>query len=212
MARRRVNPQARISTPQAERAIYVDCEGFEGKSPALIGIQIGDDPPEQVVLDPALELVAEACDHRLSTFQAEAGRILERSETDDRMIVSYSQHEREIFQAFADTDIGSRYKDARMIAKRWRNTLHREIPLSGRGVKDFLEIVGYARGKYLGDRKTTKRLRAVRDMLSRRGSYEALTPVVKAQWTKLLEHNRIDCDGMRYLVLKCARELEESGQ
>jgi hypothetical protein len=45
-------------------------------------------------------------------------------------------------------------------------------------------------------------------MLGKRGAYRALTPVVKAKWTKLLEHNEIDCRGMRALVLLATKELE----
>jgi hypothetical protein len=51
-------------------------------------------------------------------------------------------------------------------------------------------------------------------MLQKRGSYERLTPVKKAQWTKLLDHNSIDCRGMQALVIRAATELSgrESGE
>ena len=37
-------------------------------------------------------------------------------------------------------------------------------------------------------------------MIVRRGRYDALTPVAKGEWTKLMNHNAIDCRGMRALV------------
>ena len=63
-------------------------------------------------------------------------------------------------------------------------------------------MVGVFRGDYLGVRQTTQRIKAVEDMLERKGSYQLLTAVNKAKWTKLLEHNKIDVEGMKALVLK----------
>jgi len=46
-------------------------------------------------------------------------------------------------------------------------------------------LVGYFVPKYLGVEQTGQRLRAVLDQLDRkRGVFDALTPVVKAKWTK----------------------------
>ena len=36
----------------------------------------------------------------------------------------------------------------------------------------------------------------------KRGSYEAITPVAKAKWTKLLSHNEWDCRGTRHVLLR----------
>ena len=207
MARRPVNPHAVISLRDAERAIYIDCEGFQEQSPVLLGIQIHD-ATEQVVLDPVLEPVARARHHRMSSFVAEVSRLVELSQIEQRPIVAYSQHERNVILKFTHMDIGDHYRDARMIANRWKNALHRGEPLGGKGLKAYLAFIGYERGSHLGNRKSTKRIREVRDMIARRGTYDALTPVKKAHWTNLLEHNRIDCDGMRELVIRAAGELE----
>ena len=87
--------------------------------------------------------------------------------------------------------------------------MHPIAPLDGWALKDFLGFIGYPRGGHLGHRQSTQRIKAVRNMLTRRGSFEALTAVTKAKWTKLLEHNAIDCRGMQALVLRAAKELEE---
>ncbi len=47
-----------ITLAEAERAIYIDFEGFENKSPHLIGVLI-DDTYQSIVLDPELTLAAE---------------------------------------------------------------------------------------------------------------------------------------------------------
>jgi hypothetical protein len=213
MSSRRSDPQSGISVREAERAIYIDCEGFQGQAPALIGVLI-EVCLEQVVLDPVLGPVADARGHRCASLRDEVQRLVDLSIERSVPIVAYSQHERNLFVAFARTDIGERYRDARKIAVRWRNTLHREAPRTGNSLKDFLRFIGFQRGSHLGDRQSTKRIRAVRDMLQKRGSYERLTPVKKAQWTKLLDHNSIDCRGMQALVIRAATELSgrESGE
>jgi hypothetical protein len=134
--------------------------------------------------------------------------LVQQSDCEERPIIAYSQHELNLFMTYAQVDISQFYRDARMIAKRWKNIVHPDAPLKGRGLKDFLEFIGFPRPTYLGYRKSTKRLNAVIEMLHRKGSFDALTPVVKAQWTKLLEHNAIDCRGMRALVLRAAHELQ----
>ena len=43
-------------------------------------------------------------------------------------------------------------------------------------------------------------------MLAKRKNFEDLTPVVKAKWTKLLDHNKIDVQGMKFLVMNAVKE------
>lgn len=198
--------QGRISAAEALRAIYIDCEGFSGQSPTLIGILV-DESLEQVVLDPDLEPVAVARKQRVASFTCEATRLLNKAKTEGRFIVAYSEHEWNLFSKYADIDIADYYCDARKLAKRWRNRMHPDRPLPNRGLQDFLRIINFPRRPYLGQKKSTKRIKAVKDMVLSKGSYEALTTTKKAQWTKLLEHNAVDCWGMRALVIHAALEL-----
>ena len=89
-----------------------------------------------------------------------------------------------------------------MIAKAWYKKTYPSPREKITGLKDYLKLVGVSRGDYLGVRQTTQRIKAVEDMLERKGSYQLLTAVNKAKWTKLLEHNKIDVEGMKALVLK----------
>ena len=209
MTRKPIQPHALISQREAERAIYIDCEGFEDRSPSLLGVLVGEQL-EQIVLDPGLAAVARARGHRLSSFEQEILALLDRCKKEGRRIVAYSQHERNLVLQYVNQDAGEWYADARMIAKRWKNRFRRTEPLPARGLKDYLKLIEYPRGAHLGERKTTKRLKAVGDMVREKGSYEALTPVKKAMWTKLLEHNAIDCRGMQALVMRAARDFVAS--
>lgn len=201
--------EARLSQAEAERAIYIDFEGFEGHSPSLLGILI-DNSLEQVVFDTRLSLAAEAKNLRVTTLRDTVINLLAKSEAEGRLIVAYSQYEKNVIEEFAQADLTGPYRDARMIAIRWRAICHRDRSLNGRGLKDFLEFISFPRGSHLGEKKSTSRLKSVGDMLARKESYQALTPVVKAKWTKLLEHNDIDCRGMCALVVLAAKELGDA--
>lgn len=207
--KRTANPHARISHQEANDAIYVDCEGYMDSPPKLIGIQVGREL-EQVVLDPALEQAAEAKGLRVSSLEEEVHCLLKRSMIENRLIVAYSQHERNLFRDYAQVDLGLKYRDARMIAKYWRNKCKPAGVGKSNALKDFLKAIGYPLPPNLAEKKAAGRIKAVHDMLVRKGSYEFLTRTVKNKWTNLLKYNRIDCDGMRALTLRASEELNGS--
>jgi hypothetical protein len=207
---RKKKPDERITLAEATRGIYVDCEGFKERSPSLIGVLI-EDQFEQVVFDPGLKLAAEAKGLRVSSFPSEAARIARLARDEDRVVVAYSQMERQLFSDYAGVELGSHYRDARKIAKYWKNVCHYDEPIAGRGLKDFFDFIGYRVTGNPGKQKTTKRLRALLEMLPRKGSYEALTSTKKWQWTNLLTYNEHDCRGMKELVMRASTELEARG-
>src|SRR5690349_6227342 len=104
-----LSSHATISPEDAELAIYIDFEGFEGKSPALLGVLIGDSL-EQIILDPELRLAAHAKGLRTSSLIQEAVRLRTLSTDQERLIVAYSQHERNLLVTYAQLDIGHRYR------------------------------------------------------------------------------------------------------
>ena len=84
---RKKNPHASIFSAEAERAIYIDFEGFQDKSPSLIGVLI-EDKFEQIVLDPELESAASAKSMRLAILGDEVQRLIDLSIKEDRYIGS----------------------------------------------------------------------------------------------------------------------------
>ena len=198
-----------ISLAEAKAAIYIDFEGFVDKTPSLLGIRV-ESSLTQVVLDPKLHSAAQAKNLPSAGLRETIEQLIIRCRQERRLIIGYSQHEKTVIKQYADIDLIGLYRDARMIAKRWKNKLHHDEPIAGWGLKDFLIFINYARGAHLGEQKSTSRLKAVGDMLAKKQDYQRLTPVAKAKWTKLLEHNQIDCEGMQALVLKAAGELESA--
>jgi hypothetical protein len=124
--------------------------------------------------------------------------------------VGYSQHELQVFGEYAGVDFTAEYRDARMIAKRWWNKCRPSIPRHDNGLKTFLKAIGCPCPSYFGEQKATSRLRAVINMLGNRGTFDALTPVVKSKWQKLLSYNEYDCRGMQQLVALASMEMAQA--
>lgn len=199
-ARQQRKREAALSVSEAQQAIYIDFEGFEDKPPSMIGVFVGE-AFEQVVFDPALHLAAEHSNMMFVEACVFLQALVGKAQTERRRIVAYSSHEKNVFQSFFGIDIQGVYADARLIAKRLRIGLPKDMP-KPKGLKDYLELIGYYRPKVLGERQTTQRLRAVADQLARKKNFEELTPTVKSKWSKVLSHNRHDVFGMREVVLK----------
>lgn len=192
-----------LNPEEADRAIYIDFEGYVGKPPSLIGVAIGSEF-SQVVFDTGLGPAAEAKGLPIQDGSGLIEHLLGRAQRENRRIVAFSQHEKRICRKFYGIDLSPVYADARLIAKK---NLSREYRKSGhrpKSLKDYLRSIGYSRQTCLGERQSTQRMRAVEDMCARRGSYEGLTRTVKAKWTKALENNRVDVIGMKGLVDRCS--------
>ena len=189
-----------ISIGDARRAIYIDFEGFEKKAPSLLGVAC-EDEFYQVVLDEELAGAADAKKIPYMSGKVLMESLLERACLESRMIVAYSAHEKEQCMKWYGLDISKYYVNANIVTKKWKKKSYAQTGNRITGLKDCLKLIGYERGDYLGVQQSTQRIKSVAEMLNRRGSYDALTPTTKAKWTKLLEHNKIDVEGMRYLIL-----------
>jgi hypothetical protein len=194
-----------ISPSEIERALYLDFEGFVESPPSLAGIRCEDDF-HQVVFDDALEPAAAAKGLHLALVDNFLRELLHRCRREDRRLVAFSQHEKNVATLWADVDLASVYCDGRKVAKRWVNRAGRGAELKEWGLKDLLRFISFERPTYLGAQQATQRLGYVRAMLIKRGRYERLTPTAKGKWTKLLAHNKIDCDGLRALMLLTATD------
>jgi hypothetical protein len=194
-----------ISPSEIERALYLDFEGFVESPPSLAGIRCENDF-HQVVFDDALEPAAAAKGLHLALVDNFLRELLHRCRREDRRLVAFSQHEKNVATLWADVDLASVYCDGRKVAKRWVNRAGRGAELKEWGLKDLLRFISFERPTYLGAQQATQRLGYVRAMLIKRGRYERLTPTAKGKWTKLLAHNKIDCDGLRALMLLTATD------
>ena len=199
----RLSPEAKrfecsLTSEMVRRAIFIDFEGFMDKAPSLIGVAIGS-KFYQVALDGGLRLAAEAKKIPVREADELVRDLLERAIREKRRIVAFSPCEKRICRKYYQLDLSPVYADANRIVKKWVAKACPELKRRPKSLKAYLKLIGFERAACLGERQAAQRIRAVRGMCMRRGSYEALTGCVKAKWTKLLEYNRIDVLGMREL-------------
>jgi len=199
----RLSPEAvrfecSLTSEMVRRAIYIDFEGFMDKAPSLIGVAIGS-KFYQAALDEGLRLAADAKKLPVRSGDHLVKDLLERAMRENRRIVAFSPCEKRICRKYYQLDLSPVYADANRIVRRWVAKTYPELKRRPKGLKAYLRLIGYERATCLGERQAAQRIRAVRDMCLKRGSYEALTGCVKAKWTKLLEYNKIDVLGMREL-------------
>lgn len=218
------------STPMrladAQRALYIDFEGRKNEPPLLLGVVVPTDDGAgtrfmQLVFDPLFREAAEAKGASMSTV-GDALALLQSVARRGSAVVAWSRHERDtIVDAGGEAARGvqSRYRDARELAKHWRRTVRPElkpeaVPYFGRHrLAFYLEAIGYEVSPSHGPGNTGSRIQAVRAALERTGGrYDLLTSVQKAKWTKVLGHNRHDCEGMRTFCLRAASELEPAAR
>ncbi len=201
------DPSQYATHAEALNGIYIDFEGFQSGPPALLGILV-DDSFEQVVFDHGLLLAALAKGLRFSVLEIEALAITQLSQLEGRCVFAFTRRELNVFEEYTSVanQIRAVYRDSHKIAKRWFKRLHSEETLPDWSLLSFLEFIGSPPPKYLGIKKSTKRLRAVKDMIEKRGSFD-LTPTVNRHWTNILKHNELDCTLMRELTLRATAEL-----
>lgn len=203
---RKLRRRRTISLEQARRGIYIDFEGFENSGPSLVGILV-DNTFTQVVFESSLRNAAKAKNCAVSDICTTIKELINKCSEEDRLLIAYTEHEYDVIKTYCDSDVSLIYANAHLIAKHWKRKLYPDKPIDDWGLKSFLRFIDFERKDYLRYQKSTSRLNAVMDMLSRKDSYEDLTATVKAKWTKLLDHNRIDCEGMKAVTLKAANEM-----
>ena len=155
--------------------------------------------------------------------------LVERAIREDRHLIAFSNHELEVLKEIEGIDEGvvDGYINARPIIRRWRNRVHpragkkameyrkwcrKNKDTSKKARKDYHNKVGFRLIDYLkligikvstahAPGKQTARMAAILSGLKRTsGEYSGLTPTQKGKWTKLLNHNKLDVEGLRSLM------------
>jgi len=162
--------------------------------------------------------------HRGSdTFSGMVAALVARAELQERLIVSWSSYEREhiVASSAVSSDLKERFarrwRDAKLTAKAWRKVTRPSAQverLRGRGrhrLACYMELIDYRIPAHFGDRQASSRIAAVRDQLKNGRPTHNLTAVAKAKWTKVLDYNWHDCNGMREVAIRAAIGLANAG-
>lgn len=106
------------------------------------------------------------------------------------------------------------WRDGKVSAKQWKKRRHPDakfVRIIGSGthrLDEYLKLIAYNVPKHFGHQQAAARISYVRSQLEKRKRYALLTPTAKGKWTKLLDYNFHDCNGLREVVLTAAGEAE----
>jgi hypothetical protein len=196
--------EASLTALEALRAIYIDFEGFMDLPPTFIGVRI-DNQFNQLIFDRDLELAAKSHNLEIVDGGKYLDLLVKKARTENRRIIGFSSHEKTVLQDFFQLDIKDLYADARLLAKFLRKTVLKNVEKKPKDLTSYLYALNYPKQDN-AIKKTTSRIAAVKKMLiSRRLKYgelafEECTSVIKSKWTKVLNHNNDDVNGMAFLV------------
>jgi hypothetical protein len=197
--RRPSHRSASLTPSEADRAIYIDFEGFTDRSPDLVGI-LCEENFKQVVLKRLLVSTSSSGSTSFQPIQSILRELKSRAESENRKIIAFSEHEADVARRFANVDLLPMYKNARIIARRLSSVLSEHRYTNCRTLTDFLDLVNFQYPQHIGQGLATTRLRIVQESIRHYGAYERWPEAVKREWRYLLEYNRLDCEGLKYLM------------
>lgn len=195
--RKSLPTEKKISLAEADRAIYLDFEGFEKEAPALIGVLI-DRSFEQFILDEKFQGAATYKNpRRFVPGKRLISELLDQSIKEERKIVAFSAHEKEQCMWWYQIDITNQYVNAKTVARALSKNI--EGGTRQKTLKQYEQLTGFERKMDTGERLNTKCLREALKDLEQYG--ELRNKGRRTGWTKLREHNRQDVEAMKHIVM-----------
>jgi len=201
--RRPAHRSSSLTSREADRAIYIDFEGFTDRSPDLLGI-LCEENFKQVVLKRSLVSTTSNGSTSFQPIQSILRELKRIAESENRKIIAYSEHEANMARRYAQIDLLPVYKNARIIAESMSRHDSRRDHSATQTLKDHLALLDFEYPPQIGVGQATTRLRIVQESIRYCGNYERCPESVKREWRNLLEYNRLDCVGMKLLVQTAA--------
>jgi|GEM_PF-2115751 len=233
------DPKRLISFEEARRAYYIDFEGSKDGPPALLGWLYAEGKQaseDRVVLQHDVllqdlfgtvghEVVAGKWEHRQSSrsLGVAVNDFVRRAEKQNRLIVSWSQHE---LNQIAAAELSPKllrwfqthYRDGKATAKQWRAVCKSDVVVSRDGtggahkLVKYMELTGYQLPDSYSLKTTSTKITQVRRALAKVGSFEDLDERMKGNWADVLLHNAVDVDALRHIVIRASLDLELAEQ
>jgi hypothetical protein len=197
---------SRLTAEQVQRALFIDYEGNVDAPPTLLG-WMADGHPEAGIVEPLFATCSDRYrargvgvhDHRILVQN-----LIERAEHEDRLIVSWSEHDwRVMSEALPEGDwrdrLGHRYRNAIPTANAWHRHTYGGSPKAAT-LAHYFDCLGYHVPERFGTGVVGDHLRMIRAQLQQGREYAAFTPKARANWVAVVKHNRHDLLGMAWVL------------
>lgn len=132
-----------------------------------------------------------------------ASELIERACDEDRVIVSWSEHDlRVITEVLSKKDreqLAMRYRNAIKTARSWHHrTMETRAPAGD--LYYFSKLLGFPIPTKYGTGKVGQGLRLIRNQLHEGREYPELTPKARASWVSIVKHNHLDLRSMEFVL------------
>jgi hypothetical protein len=196
---------AKLTVEEVKRAIYIDYEGNIKLPPTLIGWYVGG-----VYKASILEPFFETCENRykakgifIEDHAQLALRLIQQAEDENRLIVSWSEHDYLLMSKVLIPKDFERlkffYRNAIRTARPWYRKKYG--PLPEKASLDFFEdLLGFQVPERFGLGLVGKALGLIRGQIQEGRSYAELTNAAREGWTTVVRHNKLDLEGMAHVL------------
>ena len=198
---------AELTALEVKNAIYIDYEGNIKLPPTLIGWYV-DGEYKASILEPLFE----TCKNRykakgilVEDHAQLALKLIQQAEGKGRLIVSWSEHDYlhmcKVLKPSDAERLKVVYRNAIRTAKPWYKQKYGPLPVKA-SLDFFEDLLGFHVPERFGLGLVGNSLRLIRDQIKEGRGYAELTNAARDGWTTVVRHNRLDLEGMAYVLLK----------
>ena len=201
---------AKLTALEAKNAIYIDYEGNIKLPPTLLGWYVDGDYKSSIV-----EPLFETCKNRykakgilVEEHAQLALKLIQQAEGEGRLIVSWSEHDYlhmcKVLKPSDAERLKVVYRNAIRTAKPWYKQKYG--PLPEKASLDFFEdLLGFHVPERFGLGLVGNSLRLIRDQIEKGRGYAELTNAARDGWTTVVRHNKLDLEGMAFVLKEMAK-------
>lgn len=196
---------AKLTAEEVKKAIYIDYEGNIKLPPTLLGWYV-DGKYMASILEPLFE----TCENRykakgvyVEDHTQIAIRLIQQAEDEGRLIVSWSEHDYLLMCKVLMPSDAERlklvYRNAIRTAKPWYRQKYGPLPEKA-SLNFFEDLFGFYVSDRFGLGLVGEALRLIRGQIEEGRSYANLEKAAKNGWTNLVRHNKLDLEGMEFVL------------
>jgi hypothetical protein len=195
----------RLGVAEVERAIFFDYEGNTKRPPTLLGWRVNGGN-HAAIFEAAFATCADRYRAKCVVLQDHAQlarQLIELAEREDRLLVSWSEHDLGVMRAVLDPSwyerLLARYRNALRTVRPWHRTTIGPLDQPAT-LAYFSELVGFTVPERYGLGIVGEGLILLRKQLEEGRSYPALTPRARAAWVAIVKHNQHDLEATEFVL------------
>lgn len=202
---------ARLTAQEVMNAIYIDYEGNIKPPPTLLGWFV-DGEYRASIIDPLFE----TCENRykakeifVEDHEQLALRLIKQAEDEERLIVSWSEHDylqmSKVLKLKDLERLKTLYRNAIRTARPWYRKKYGPLPEKA-SLNFFEDLLEFFIPERFGVGLVGNSLRLIRGQIADGRGYADLTKAARDGWITVVRHNKLDLEGTSFVLKKITFE------